>query len=148
MILSCDPGKFGAAVIFNNGLPVSFCNFNKISLHNFLIIQKTYFDEVIIENVGSRPGQNSKATFTFGRELGKLEGILEAHGLCDKIIRIYPQTWTAFYEYMFTRKDKKKSCDLVQKLFNGNKIAMDISSYDGASDALLIAYYRYRTKNP
>ena len=145
MDLSIDPGRTGGAVFIKEGKPFKYSLFERGYKNFFNLIQehKSEIKNIIIENVRGYAGENVKSVFTFGKELGKVEGILLASDFpLDKVIRIEPRTWVSFYKDVFTCKTKKKSCKAVKKLFNFDEIAR----YDSLSDAYLIWWYWEKTK--
>lgn len=48
-------------------------------------------DRLVLEDVGTRPGEGPVGSFTFGYTSGLLEGI--AVGLGIKVVRVRPQVW-------------------------------------------------------
>ncbi|MEK7138106.1 MAG: hypothetical protein AAB787_01215 [Patescibacteria group bacterium] len=136
IIIGIDPGKNGAAVAYDGCLKivVRHCLFRKESFNDFLlkIIAMEKEIKIVIEQVGSRPGQNAKSTFTFGREIGKIEGIIEANLKQEEIVYVWPQTWTSFYSAFFAVvKGKKKSCYAVEKIFPDNEEVRKKKAHDG-----------------
>jgi hypothetical protein len=144
MDLSIDPGRTGGAVFIKDDKPFKYCLFPYyLAFFNLVQEHKYEIKNIVIENVRGYAGENVKSVFTFGKELGKIEGILLANDLSlDKGIRVEPRTWVSFYKDVFTCKTKKKSCKAVKKLFGFD----DIARYDSLSDAYLIWFYCKKTK--
>ena len=147
MYLSIDPGCNGGAVVVNFDLfVVDYCLFknNKVGLLN--LVDKYQITKVIIEDVRGYAGENVKSIFTFGKELGHIEGLLMSKTYTpDSFIRINPMSWTSFFKHCFTSKGKKKSCELVKSKYL--ELTKDIFREDSLSDAyLMLLYYDYNLK--
>lgn len=103
-IVGIDPGKSGGIVALTNGkitdiakmppTPIDLVNhFYFLGFPNQPIGVKSY---VIIENVHSMPSDSSKGAFTFGRNVGQIEGVLASFGI--EAIKVEPKKWQLFYE--------------------------------------------------
>ena len=148
MYLSIDPGQKGGAVLIDSeGVVIDKCIFSetKKNLVKFISKNKSKIEIILIENVRGYAGENVKSVFTFGKELGHIEGILMCHDFkMNKIIRIEPRSWVAFYRDCFDRKGKDKSCAYVKKEFKS--ICNSIYTNDALSDAFLIWYFWNKTE--
>ena len=102
-IIGIDPGKSGGIVALTNGkitdvskmpqTPIDLVNhFYYLGFPNQPIGVKSY---VIIENVHSMPSDSSKGAFTFGRNVGQIEGVLASFGL--EAIKVEPKKWQLFF---------------------------------------------------
>lgn len=86
----------------------------------------------LLEQVASRPGQSSVATFKFGQGYGKLEMALCAAGIPYQ--RITPQKWQKALGCL-TKGDKNVSKRRAQELFPSIKVTHALA------DSLLIGLY-------
>lgn len=103
-IVGIDPGKSGGIVALTNGkitdltkmpqTPIDLVNhFYFLGFPNQPIGVKSY---VIIENVHSMPSDSSKGAFTFGRNVGQIEGVLASFGI--EAIKVEPKKWQLFFD--------------------------------------------------
>lgn len=86
----------------------------------------------MLEQVASRPGQSSVATFKFGQGYGKLEMALCAAGIPFQ--RVTPQKWQKDLQCL-TKGDKNVSKAKAQELFPHIKVTHALA------DGLLIGLY-------
>lgn len=156
IFLGCDPGKNGAITVFNNKQIVKIVQFpimpkpnkkgTQIDCQRLLLeaqkIRKLKPKMAFIENVGSRPNQNSKSTFSFGRELGVLEMAISYIGVNNENIkRIHPQTWKSYFGLINKTKDDSRF--LAIEIFDDMKKEFYFESDDGKAESALIGLYSY-----
>ena len=150
MYLSIDPGLKGGAVLIDRDgdiLSSSLFERGKKDFFDLVYTNKNLIEFIIIENVRGYAGENVKSIFTFGKEVGQVEGILISCGFkIDDLIRIEPRTWVSFFKDVWECKGKQKSCKAIKRLFNGREGFDKISRYDALSDAYLIYYYWIKTR--
>lgn len=102
-IVGIDPGKSGGIVALTNGkitdivkmpqTPIDLVNhFYYLGFPNQPIGVKSY---VVIENVHSMPSDSSKGAFSFGRNVGQIEGVLASFGI--EAIKVEPKKWQLFF---------------------------------------------------
>lgn len=93
----------------------------------------TEYDMVaMLEQVASRPGQSSVATFKFGEGYGKLQMALCAAGIPFQ--RVTPQKWQKDLQCL-TKGDKNVSKRRAQELFPHIRVTHNLA------DGLLIGLY-------
>lgn len=147
LAIGIDPGKSGAlAVIYTdeNNAPfrIRVVPFDE-GVYNQMLT--TSIDDRIVcclEKVGAMPGQGVVSMFNFGKNLGFIEGLLQAHEIPYQLVP--PQTWKKEFSLS---SDKQTSIDVCKKLFpNINLLATPRSrkESDGMAEALLMAEYARR----
>lgn len=135
LYVGIDPGASGALSAISNG-HVIFCdkfpeeggkiNFRKIS--SILKEMKDDYDVIVaMEEVGAMPGQGVVSMFSFGRNVGNIEGMLEVLEIPH--IKIRPQAW------------KKLTCGTVHKDKESKKTSAD---YKKEGKELAISWVRRR----
>lgn len=97
LYVGSDPGSTGAAAVLReDGRIYSVCRYAKATLPEIA----DYFRDlstpenllqVMTEQVASRPGQGVRSMFTFGRNMGHIEGILTALQIPYDMVT--PQVW-------------------------------------------------------
>lgn len=148
-IVGIDPGKSGGIVALTNGkvtdisrmpqTPIDLVNhFIYLGFPNQPIGVKSY---VIIENVHSMPTDGSRAAFSFGRQLGQLEGSLASFGI--NAIKVTPQIWQAYYGLHREKSEtsywyKKRIRDKARIIAKSDKLSLE------TCDAYLIALWSYK----
>src|ERR1019366_3995795 len=98
-VLGLDPGSTGGACIIWENHNIQVVRFSKISKQQAAAQIKaatfdylTFDDAVVfIEQVSNRPGEGGSSVFTFGRNLGWLEGVLDC--CAADWTPIQPQVW-------------------------------------------------------
>jgi crossover junction endodeoxyribonuclease RuvC len=104
------------------------------SIHDLGLVAQAFFEEV-----GARPGQGVTSMNSFGRGMGRAEGVLMAFEI--DLIPIYPQAWTSKMNVW----DKEHSCKIAARqwprfhdlfLEHGSK-----AQRGGRADAALIGLY-------
>jgi hypothetical protein len=154
-IVGIDPGKSGGIVALTNGKitdiskmpqsPIDLVNhFVYLGFPNQPVGVKSY---VIMEAVHSMPTDGSKSAFSFGKQVGHLEGVLASLGISPRYVR--PQEWQAFYSFKREEGEskydyKKRMRDYARKdigLQHSNKITSE------TADSYLIAKWFYKNIN-
>jgi len=101
--LTLDPGKKGAAVLFQGRVPIEgyVMEAQETGIDSAALLAKltewdTLYsvDMVWLECITPRPGQSAQATATQFFVLGQTVACLRLAGLTFK--EVYPQTWTSF----------------------------------------------------
>lgn len=140
MIVGIDPGKKGAATfMLEEGEIVDIIEYSKNTPHEisdaFLEFLPT-IKKAYLEFVCSRPGQSSKATFTFGANYGFWQGILTAFKIPYEVVT--PLTWQRKMGCL-SKGNKNVTKAKAQQLFpKQQKIT------HGVADSILIAEYGRR----
>lgn len=162
--IGIDPGKDGGIAILNNNGEIVFkTNSPQIGkeadLHKIDTILKSYVvlkqHHVIMEDVHSIFGMSAKSNFSFGKNVGHLEGMLI--GMGTKYTLVAPkkwqkEMWEGIPEQRKPGKEGKKgpidtktmSLLAVKRLFPGadlRKSERSTKAHDGIVDALLLAEY-------
>ena len=98
---------------------------------------------VMIEDVHALYGASAKSTFSFGKNVGLMVGIIQAAGI--SLDQVQPKVWQKVAG--LTGKNnpqsiKKKIAELAHRLYPHAEIYGPKGGLlDGKSDSLLIAYY-------
>jgi hypothetical protein len=157
-IIGIDPGASGAIVAILPDHSLEWYQFKDTKsfstscpLLKEFIEELHFSDRIYLEHVHSRPGQGAISVFSFGRNLGVIEGMLKQEGLFYTLVS--PQRWindlglqNVVGKEAFKNADAKKSArkkayvEHAKKLFPKykNQITADLA------DAILIAEYGYR----
>jgi len=140
LYVGIDPGQSGGLAWVNtNGVPTAIA-FSKVTEKDLWIDPLSRLDALtayaMIENVHSMPKQGVASSFKFGRNFGKIEGLLIASSVPYELVS--PQVWQRRMGCL-THGDKNVSKAAAQRLFPQLKITHAIA------DALLIAEYCRRT---
>lgn len=156
--LGIDPGNYGAIAFFEAGrlygidsMPIVKRKVGKgtrveMCVESFAANMRIHSPhQAFLEEVGARPGQGVTGMFSFGRGLGRIEGVLTALGI--DIIKVYPQTWTKKMDVW----EKGHSCRIAAKLWpeftdvflKGNK-----QKCSGRADAALIGLFGLKHRSP
>lgn len=147
LYIGIDPGKSGALAVMttdenNQLLRVRVIPFEEIAYRDIL---NTCVDSRVVcclEKVGAMPGQGVVSMFSFGRNLGLIEGLLQANKIAYQLVP--PQTWKKEFSLS---SDKQSSIDVCKRLFpHINLLATPRSrkENDGMAEALLMAEYARR----
>ena len=96
--------------------------------------------KVIIEQVGSMPGQGVSSTFKFGKNFGVALGVVQAIGF--PMERVRPQQWKPTFTLIGKDKDasRGKATELWPSMANRWKLKGD----NGLTDAALLAEHGRR----
>lgn len=112
-IIGIDPGKNGGIVAITNGkitditkMPPTpeelVSHFLYLGFPNQPTGVKSY---VIMEAVHSMPTDGSKSAFSFGKNVGQIEGVLA--GFYIQPIFVTPQKWQIFYSLQRSKSEAK-----------------------------------------
>lgn len=160
IVLGIDPGLEGGFAILDGDSvvvePMPQGKDGKLDVQELARLLAHYAPRVTrcyLERVGSRPGQGSVSTFTFGKGYGILIGLLVALGV--RYEEVLPQVWSKHYEHGITEREPNKRQrlikaarrDIVATLYPGidlKKTARSTVFHEGMVDALLIADYGWR----
>jgi len=167
-IFGADPGASGGIAMIDGerveAIPTPLDGNNQIdikALHDWLGDHRSWAamesDVIYIESVHSMPGQGVASSFQFGRNLGKLEGVVGSSSI--RSVYVSPQAWkkkTLIADNVYMGKDvedkakrkviqKKAAIEWAQKKFpTVNLIPKGCRvPSDGMAEALIIAYYGY-----
>ena len=91
----------------------------------------------VIEDVHAMPGQGVTSMFSFGRGLGRIEGVLAALGVSCEYVT--PATWKAYYKL---GRDKEQARMLARQFWPD--IPLGKKKDHGMAEAMLIARWRLR----
>ena len=149
LIVGLDPGLTGAVAILNPGghlidvydLPVIGKHINAAELATYegWRSNPTGF-HAVIEQVASRPGQSSVATFTFGHGVGSIEATFAVLGV--PLTRVTPATWK---KHFGLGKDKNDSRRKATELWPAKSSYFARVKDDGRAEAALIARWFQET---
>lgn len=106
--------------------PVALANIIRI-----LAPQKAF-----LENVGVRPGEGAVGAFSFGRNLGQIEGVLAALQIPTTLV--HPATWK---RRMSIPADKGGARMKAMALFPDKADLFKRVKDDGRAESALLAYY-------
>jgi len=149
LIYGCDPGFTGAVALYwtdtgkleVHDMPVMKNPKGKaiLNLHSLLDVFKNEADEkcmCIIEQVASRPGQNSSAVFRFGQGFGQLQMAVAANKL--PVQYVTPAKWKGYFGLS---RDKGVSRGLAMQRFPDNAADFSRAKDDGRAEAALLCLY-------
>jgi len=100
----------------------------------------------VLEQVSAMPGQGVTSMFTFGRTLGKIEGVLEAAGI--PIVWALPRVWTKWaHEGIEGTTPKLRTEEAFRRAFGivHRPKGTGIETYRGMMDAAMMALWAIRT---
>ncbi len=95
-------------------------------------------DLVVIENVGSMPGEGSAGSFAFGFAAGVIEGV--AAGLGLQVLKVAPRTWKAAFRFP-AKADKNYSRHVASNIAPQLAHLWTKAGQHHRSDAFLMAYW-------
>ena len=142
-LVGIDPGAVSGAFAFLDtatntafvgDVPVVDNNVNSSELSRLLDLHNP--DKVILERVSSMPGQGVSSSFSFGRGLGRIEGVVAASGLCVEYVT--PQIWKRHFKLPGGPKNKELSRARAIQLFP-DVTGLSLKKNSGRAEALLIA---------
>lgn len=112
----------------------------KVPNLDIIQIQQILLDSsiIIIEDVHSMPREGVSSAFRFGLQKGILIGLSCGIVGANNTILVSPQSWKRYFKLS---KNKKKSVDLVNKIYGMNLSYRD----DGIAEAILIGQYFIET---
>ena len=150
-IIGIDPGKHGAAVLYN-GIAFVVRKFHNKEVGEALkeLLQGDL--KILIERVNAFPMQGRSSIFTFGKGLGQIEGACQYAGYALRILRVGPQQWQKYFGVVKEKPKKKltnKEKYQIKKEHKLKLVTMAKKYYPQAdldsADAILIAVYGYET---
>jgi len=99
--------------------------------------------QVTIEEIWARVGQSMPAMFHYGREIGRLLGVVEA--LDMRVVRPIPQKWQRVMLAGQNRDDTKAAANVAAiRLWPELAQPLKIKAAQGIADAALLAEYGRR----
>ena len=139
--IGIDPGAKGALALLRDGETevVSYDPERYIAALGRL---KSAESVACVEKVGAMPGQGVTSMFSFGKNAGFIEGILQTYGIPYQLVP--PQTWKKEFQL---HKSKQDSISVCKRLFpNANLLPTEKcrKENDGMAEALLMAEYARR----
>lgn len=150
MILGIDPGLSGALALLSpegNVLAIEDMptievvingkkrrNMPPVALANIIRILAP--QKAFLENVGVRPGEGAVGAFSFGRNLGQIEGVLAALQIPTTLV--HPATWK---RRMNIPADKGGARMKAMALFPDKVDLFKRVKDDGRAESVLLAYY-------
>jgi crossover junction endodeoxyribonuclease RuvC len=99
-------------------------------------IAAAFANQAFLERVGAMPGQGVSSTFSFGRTVGMIEGVLATLNIPTTIVP--PTTWQ---RKLNVRGGKDGARERAMQLFPKQASLFSRKKDDGRADAALIAYY-------
>lgn len=156
IILGVDPGKTGAMAVFRAnskrtayGL-IDIIDFNEDNILKYFIKSNTTGDNAVafVENVHAAPGQSVVSMFSFGKNLGWWQGVLQTLGIYTTLVA--PQSWSPYYIGRGVKDKKTTARQVATKLFSrpidrmvdsSGKSWFRLVKHNGRADAALIAAY-------
>jgi crossover junction endodeoxyribonuclease RuvC len=144
-LLGIDPGSIsgayavletttGAAIV--GDLPVADKNINSSELSRLL--RKYNPHTVILERVGAMPHQGVSSVFSFGRGVGRVEGVIGSCGLCLEYVT--PVVWKKHFRLPGGSKNKELSRVRAIELYPSLE-GLSRKKDSGRAEALLIAHW-------
>jgi len=150
LIYGCDPGFTGAVALYwtdtgkleVHDMPVMKNPKGKaiLNLHSLLDVFKNEAEEkcmCIIEQVASRPGQNSSAVFRFGQGFGQLQMAVAANKL--PVQYVTPAKWKKHFGLIGS--DKNASRAIAMDRFPQESDLFKLAKHDGRAEAALLCLY-------
>lgn len=149
--MAIDPGLKGGLVLIESSQIIAAIAMPTLAsgkvMDNETIakwIHKQKPDRVYLEKVQAMFRASASSTFSFGRNLGAIQGILSA--LQIPYLQVHPKTWQKLCHDGVEKKfdPKHRSAVAAARLFPGFDFTMGDGRkiyHDGVVDAALIAYY-------
>ena len=148
VVMGVDPGLSGGYAILGDAPPLvsAFPRAGKgLDLAQLAADWRAMAPDIaVVEAVHSMPKQGVASSFSFGRGLGNLEGIMAALGIRYEFVS--PQAWKKVV-LAGTEKDKaaaiawcRRSYPMTSLILPGCRVA-----HDGMADALCLAEFGRRT---
>jgi len=150
IVIGIDPGKRGGIALYDGqnmkAYAMPICKDGTLDIRAVRqIINRGDGVEVYIEHAQSMPRQGIVATFTYGREFGRLLGTVEI--ICGNYEPVKPQVWQRPIYQGIRGKGKERSIKTCKILFPSFDLPTltprSKKPHDGIADAMLIAYYGY-----
>lgn len=159
MILGIDPGKTGAAAIYDPELD-QLVTYQLPKIWRIVNKKKRFFVDfrtfrawladvqpmvhrVILEDPTSLPGQGKVSAFSFGKTCGSIEGLLI--GLGFEFTLVHPAKWK---NAMDVPSDKNQARARAKQLLPAHAEQFKDRADEGKAEAALLAYYGSITENP
>lgn len=99
-------------------------------------------DLVVVERVGTRPGQSAQSVFRFGEAYGAVLGAAAAVGA--RVVCLRPQEWRPAVG-LVDGSEKRASLELARALFEPLSDRLKRQRDDGRAEALLIGHAYHTT---
>jgi len=144
-IIAIDPGKSGGIAVLNIKTGKVVTKKMPVTVTDILKLLRVWGKDAVcfIEKVHSMPRDSAKGAFTFGKNVGHLEGILAATKIPTH--EVSPKKWQATLE--LGTKGKRSDKDWKNHLkAKAQKLYPDVSVYLWNSDALLLLTYGEQQK--
>jgi len=147
LYVGSDPGTKGAAaVLYPDGRIHSVCRYEKTSLPDIATFFRELADAndltVLSEQVASRTGQGVRSMFTFGRNVGHVEGFWIALQIPFDFVT--PQVWQAAHGIPHRGTRSKNDHKKVIREFAQQRRWPKYDVTADIADALMIADYARR----
>ena len=152
IVAGIDPGKSGALAILHGDNSVEFFDVPRMKLRGkdvpayaewstswSMALALAGVDKVVIEDVGSRPGQGVSSMFKFGRTLGFAHAIILGLRPRPAVIFSTPAQWKA--KLGLLNSDKGASREKAIGLCPSAESRLARVKDDGRAEALLMAYF-------
>lgn len=148
LIIGCDPGKSGALALLDNqgqlleviDMPVIGNIISPVLLDEVvwerMESHRARFQAAVIEDVHAMPGQGVSSSFSFGRSLGVVEGVLAAGGWA--IHYVSPAKWK---KQLGLSADKGMSRRRAIELWPAKADLFKRAKDDGRAEAALIGLW-------
>jgi crossover junction endodeoxyribonuclease RuvC len=144
-LVAIDPGSIsgayavletttGAAIV--GDLPTVDKNINSSELSRLL--RKYDPHTVVLERVGAMPKNGPVSMFSFGRGVGRIEGVIGSCGICLEYVT--PVVWKKYYRLPGTAKNKELSRVRALQLYPKLE-GLSLKKHSGRAEALLIAHW-------
>lgn len=147
-IIGIDPGSISGAWallapegVVVGDVPVLGKNVNAPEFAR--ILRALSVDFAVVEDVHSFPGQGVASSFSFGRGLGTILGVVGA--LEIPMISVSPTKWKKHFGIVGKRDDKDAGRIKAISLFPSAK-GLELKKHAGRSDALLLARWFVETE--
>lgn len=146
-VAGIDPGQTGAVVVYEDGEVIAILDMPMVQtkgklkyvngkvLREFLVGHEV--DEIIVEQVASRPGQGVRSVFNFGMGFGAVLAV--AMTVPVPLTLVAPQVWKRRAGLLKTGKDEAR-CKVLT-MFPKSRASFQRKKDIGRADALLIATY-------
>lgn len=160
MILGIDPGKTGAAAVYDPDLdmlvtyqlPTIWRIVNKkkrffVDFRTFkvwLMDVQPMVNQVILEEPTSMPGQGKVSAFSFGKTCGAIEGLLLGLGF-EHVLMVHPAKWKNALD---VPSDKNQARRRAVQLLPTHAEQFKDRADEAKAEASLLAYYGSVTENP
>jgi crossover junction endodeoxyribonuclease RuvC len=152
IIAGIDPGKTGALAILHGDDSVEFFDVPRMKLKGKdvpayaewstnwgMALALSGVDKVVVEDVGSRPGQGVSSMFKFGRTLGFAHAIVLGIRPRPAVQFTTPAQWKG--KLGLLNSDKGASREKAVSLFPSSEKYLVRVKDDGRAEALLMAYF-------